>query len=200
MPFLMILKAFIAKYWKPLLMVVLPVAGFLLGRFMAPAPADRIVEKLHIEYVEKQVVVEHETVRVEVVRVKDTQVVERWHREKTETKTPDGAVVTREVEDRNIDSVVHDRENTVEVKVVTVETQVVVEKLVDREVVVDNRRNWRVAPMVGINIPKAIETQGLGIQSWVFGASAERRILGNVWGGVWANTTGTAGLQVGIEF
>jgi hypothetical protein len=72
----------------------------------------RVEEKVRVETVEKQVVVTHETVRVEVVKVKDSQVVERFHREKTETKSPDGTIVKKETEDRNVDTIVKEKENT----------------------------------------------------------------------------------------
>ncbi len=191
---------FVKEHWKGSLFVVLPVVAFCLGRYTTPQ-VEKIVERVRIEQVEKQVVVEHETVRVEVVKVKDTQVVERWHREKTETKAPDGTVVTKEVEDKNIDTVVHDKENNTEVKVVTVEKQVVVIQEKFTEKIIDNKRNFRVNALVGIS-PQI--TPVPMISSWAVGGEVDVRVLGPVWTGVWAMGTttgqGLGGLKLGVEF
>lgn len=191
---------FIKKYWQYLAMVVLLVVGFVAGANLNPQP-ERVVEKVRIEQVEKQVVVVQEKVRVEIVKVKDTQVVERWHREKTETKTPDGAVVTKEVEDKNIDTLVKEKENNVEVRVVEVEKQVVVIQKQETEKIIDNQKRFRVGLLVGVHpdilpVPK--------INSYAVGGELDVRIIGPVWIGAWGmgTTAGQAlgGLAAGVEF
>jgi hypothetical protein len=149
-----------------------------------------------------EVVVQHETVRVEVVKVRDTQVVERWHREKTETKTPDGAVVTKEVEDKNIDTVIHDKTQSETVKVVEVEKQVVVEKeRIVEKTITPVLAQWHVGVLGGIN-PSIIPVPM--VSSYFVGGEVERRILGPVFLGVWGagTTAGQAfgGLKLAAEF
>lgn len=158
-------------------------------------------ETVKVVEVEKQVVVQHESVRVEVVKVKDTQVVERWHREKTEVKSPDGTVTIKDVEDRNIDSVVKEQQNNTEVKVVTVEKQVVVEKEVEKiKTVTPVLAQWHVGVLAGIK-PQFLPTLGV---SYAIGGEVERRIAGPVFLGVWGmgttDGTGMGGLKAGIEF
>lgn len=137
----------------------------------------KVEEKLKVVEVEKQVVVEKEKVVVQVVKVKDTQVVERWHREKT--TSPDGTV--KEVEDKNIDSVVKEKENSTEVKVVEVEKQVVVEKQVDRVIKIDPvLAQWR----VGVSGGAQFLTAQLPAPVVVLGVDAERRIAGPIWVGL----------------
>ena len=191
---------FLKLHWKWVLIVVLPIAGFIGGRFLAPIP-ERIVEKVRIQEVVKEVVVIQEKVRIEIVKVKDTQVVERWHREKTETKTPDGAVVTKEVEDKNIDSIVHDRENSTEVKVVEVEKQVVVFKDKVTEKIIDNQRRFRVGLLVGVQ-PTILPAPM--VESYAVGGELDVRVIGPVWIGAWGmgTTAGKAmmGLAASVEF
>lgn len=158
----------------------------------------KIEEKVKVVEVTKEVVVVQEKVRVEVVKVKDTQVVERWHREK---KTlPDGTVT--EVEDRNIDATVKEKENTVEVKVVEVEKQVVVEKQVDRIIKIDPvLAAWR----VGVSGGAQFLTAQFPAPVVVLGLEAERRIAGPIWVGLGASTNAQLSAfdiraKVAIEF
>lgn len=134
----------------------------------------KVEEVIKVVEVTKEVVVVQEKVRVEVVKVKDTQVVERWHREKT--TSPDGT--TKEVEDRNIEAVVKEKENTVEVKVVEVTKEVVVEKLVDRVIKIDPvLAQWRVGAGGGVQFLANIFPEPTAI----LGLSGARRIAGPFW-------------------
>lgn len=157
----------------------------------------KIEEKIKTVDVIKEVVVVKEVVRVEVVKVKDTQVVERWHREKKTTTTPDGAVTTTETEDKNIDSIVKEKENSTQVKVVEVEKQVVVEKIVQVEVSkTPVLKDWHVGVTGGTELLAPVP---------VFGVEAERRIAGPFFLGAYGNfntqfTRGQVGLKVAIEF
>lgn len=172
--------------------VVFLLGGAGLGWGLKP-DVVKIEERLKTVEVEKQVVVVQEKVKIEVVKVKDTQVVERYRREKTQS--PDGTV--REVEERNIDSVVKEKETAVEVKVVEVEKQVVVEKEVERLVKIDPvLKDWHVGVLGGTELLVPVP---------VFGVEVERRIAGPFWLGVWGNANtqfnrGQVGLKVAIEF
>lgn len=183
----------IKQYWPYAVVLLVGVlGGAALGWGLKP-DVVKIEEKIKVVEVVKEVVVVQEKVRVEVVKVKDTQVVERWRREKTQS--PDGTI--KEIEERNIDSIIKEKENTVEVRVVEVTKEVVVEKLVDRVIKIDPvLANWHIGVMGGVQVPTIIP---------VVGVEAERRIAGPFWLGVWgtANTqfnAGQAGLKVAIEF
>lgn len=168
----------------------------------------KVEEKLKVVEVEKQVVVVKEVVKVEVVRVKDTQIVDRWRREKTETQMPDGTLTKREVEERNIDTVVKEKETKAEVKVVEVVKEVVVE----REKVVEKRTepvlpNWHAGALVGA-APRFDQPLATPV---MVGLEVERRVAGPVWLGGWAIggspvvggfalTNVAVGLKVGMEF
>jgi hypothetical protein len=158
------------------LSVVLFMGGSALGWYLKPEKV-RIEEKIRVEQVEKQVVVVQEKVRVEVVKVKDSQTAERYRKETVHS--PDGTV--RQTEERNIDTVVKEKENTVEVKVVEVEKQVVVEKQVEKLMKVDPvLPNWQVSLIGGVELPTPMP---------VVGVAVDRRIAGPFWVGVAAETT-----------
>lgn len=181
--------------------------GMVVGSFVKPDTV-KVEERIKVVEVVKEVVVEHETVRVEIVRVKDTQVVERWHREKTETKSPDGTVITKEIEDKNIDTLVKEKENSTELKVVEVIKEVVVTKEIEKEkIVTPVLAQWHLGVLVGVaprfDVPS--ETPLL------LGLEAERRLAGPVWLGAWVSggsplvggfklTNASVGLKVAIEF
>jgi len=163
--------------------------------------------QIKVVEVEKQVVVEHESVRVEIVKVKDVQVVDRWHREYEQTKSPDGTVITKETEDRNIDSIVKEKENNTEVKIVEVIKEIVVEKEVNKIVTVTPvLAQWHMGLMAGV----APRLDNVALTPVMVGIEVERRILGPVWVGAWGMAgspvtgfnvvNGTAGLKLGVEF
>jgi len=188
----MILKL-VKEHWvKVVVVCIVFVVGGAVGWYAKP-DIVKVEEKVKVVEVEKQVVVVQEHVRVEVVKVKDTQVVERWRREKTQF--PDGTI--KELEEKNIDSIVKEKENSVEVKVVEVEKQVIVEKQVDRVLKIDPvLAQWRISVMGGVQIPEIIP---------VVGASVDRRIVGPFWLGLYGNAntqfnSGQVGLKAGIEF
>jgi hypothetical protein len=186
---------------KALPYVVCAAVGVAVGWEVKPDRVE-IQERVRVEQVEKQVVVIQEQVRVEVVKVKDTQVVERWHREKTEERRPDGTVISKEVEDRNIDTVIHDRENKTEVRVVEVEKQVVVvQKETVEKVVRPVLADWKVGVLAGIQPQFRPE---LSLSNYVLGAEVDRRIAGPFWVGVWGTSSNsfqvTAGLKASVEF
>lgn len=197
-----IFKTYGPKLVPPLVCLVVGLAG---GWFLKP-DVVRVEEKIKVQEVVKEVVVVQEKVRVEVVKVKDTQVVERWHREKTSEAKPDGTVVTREVEDRNIDSIVKEKENSTQVKIVEVVKEVVVEKRVDVLVKTEPvLKDWRAGVLVGV-APK-FETL---FDSPMVGLEVERRIAGPLFVGLWGMAgsptsklevqNAAVGLKLGLEF
>ena len=187
--------------------VAVLVVGAAVGWQMKPTQVET-KETVKVVTVEKQVVVEHETVRVEVVRVKDTQVVDRTRTETTETKLPDGTTTKKVTEEKNIDSVIHDNTNSTQVKVVTVEKQIVVEKEVFKEKIVTLEPNkWHMGLLVGV----APRFDNPAATPLMLGLEVEHRFIGPVFLGGWVmagspvvggfNVTNAAvGLKVGLSF
>jgi len=178
--------------------LALLVVGIAIGWYLKPAQTQ-IQEKLKVVEVEKQVVVTHDVVKIQVVRVKDSQLLEKIHRETVTEKRPDGTVVTRSTEDKNIDSVVHDKENNTQVQVVTVEKQVIVKEQVDK-VIKPVLPNWSVGVMAGLQ-PSTSPT--FDLLHAVYGLEVRRRIVGPLWVGAWGHSgsqIGTYGLSLNLEF
>jgi len=201
------MSPFIFKYWKPLAVVAAIAGSFVAGRLLVPEqPArveykDRIVEKEVTTESQKAMMTAFENLRLEMEKVRETQVVERYHREVLETKLADGTYTKKVTVDKNIDSHTKETETKVEIKVVEVEKKVetirteYVDKVVEKNVIVDNKRNWRVSPMVGVDLKQILT----GVKV-VGGASVERRILGSIWLGGWGLSSGEAGIKAAVEF
>jgi len=135
----------------------------------------RVEEKIRVEYVEKQVVVVQE--KIVKVRVAEQKIA-------TRVKEPDGTVTSRTETTRLTDR--------------TKETDTAAkgsEVTLTREEAKPVRLDWRVGALVGYDVPR---------REVVYGASAERRIVGNLWGGAWGHSTAqgqaTAGLKLALEF
>lgn len=193
------LKPYIPYAVVALVFAVLGAAG---GWALKP-DVVRVEERVRVQEVEKQVVVTKESVRVEVVRVKDQQLQERYR--KQEVISSDGTV-TR-TEERNIDVAVHETNNKTEVKVVEVEKKVFVDRVVDRMIKVEPvLPNWNVGVLVGA----APRLDNLPSTPIMLGVVAERRLAGPVWAGLWAMggspvtqfqlTNVSAGIKLGVEF
>lgn len=196
------------NYGPKLLAVVVCVCiGILIGWQMKPDQV-KIEEKIKVVEVEKQVIVVQEKVKIEVVKVKDVQIVERYHREKTEEKKPDGTVVSREVEDRNIDSHTKEKETNVEVRVVEVEKQVVVER--EKEVfrkIDPVLAQWQVGVLGGASFGTSNFPLSTNV---ILGAEVERRIVGPLWAGIFISGESpvtqfqiqdvNVGIKIGMEF
>ena len=199
----------LTKKYVPKLLVILLIfcGGILLGWQIKPTEV-KVEEKIKVVEVGKQVVVIEEKVRVEVVKVKDVQIVERYRREKTEEKKPDGTIITRETEDRNIDSVLKEKETAVEVKVVEVEKQVIVEKEKEVYKKIDPvLAQWHVGVLAGASIGTTNFPTNTNV---LLGAEVERRIAGPFWAGVFVSGESpvsnfnvqdvNVGLKLAIEF
>lgn len=149
-----------------------------------------------------------ETLKIELQRVRETQVVEKYHREELETKLADGTYTKKVTVDKNIDSHTKEVETRVEIKVVEVEkkTETIktqyVDKIVEKEkIVTPILAQWHAGAILGINpslLPSPVVT------SYIVGAEVERRIIGPIFGGVWVagSTTGQAfgGIKLAVEF
>jgi hypothetical protein len=161
---------------------LLCVAGGIAIGWAAKPEVVRVEETVRVETVEKQVVAIQERVRVETVYVKEAVVVDRWHREKTSETKPDGTVIAKEVEDRNIDSHTSEHKTDTEVKVVEVTKEVVVTQEVVREIKTEPvLANWHFGIKAGAAPRFDIPTE----TAIMLGAEVEHRLFGPVWGGIW---------------
>lgn len=168
----------------------------------------KIVEKQVTTEAQKELLKSFEDLRVELQRVRETQVTEKYHREELETRLADGTYTRRVTVDKNIDSHTRETETKVEVKVVEVEKKVetVRTEFVNRTVEVEKKvepvlAQWHVGVFGGVNPRLLPSPQATG---WIVGGEIERRIVGPFFLGVWAAgiTTGQGmgGIKVGVEF
>jgi hypothetical protein len=91
-----------------------------------------------------------------------------------------------------------------EVKVV--ETKVV-DRVVDRVVTVEKEKivdaqkpQWKLTPMVGVNVRDFQISQSLTTGPLTYGGMAERRIVGPIFLGVWGMSSGSGGIAATVEF
>ncbi len=163
--------------------VVLALVGaFVGGRFSAPE---------QIRYEEHETLTTHEaTVYTKVLRVEvvkhETKVVVR-----DRIVSPDGTVREHEEERSSTDERAVTDAHEAETKTVEV--------FRDRDVVrtVTLRPDWRVGVLAGGSLQKPwLPIAG----PLVLGIQVDRRIIGGLSAGVWANTGGAAGLAVAFEF
>jgi len=169
---------------------------------------EKVVEKQVTTEAIKELMASFESLRVEMQKVRETQVVEKYHREELETKLADGTYTKKVTVDKNIDSHSKETETRVEVKVVEVEKRVetiktvTVDRIVEKEkIVTPDQKQWHVGVIAGLT-PQFLPAPT--VQNWVVGGEVERRIIGPVFLGLWgAGTTtgqGMGGLKVGFEF
>lgn len=175
------------------------VVAFAFGRYLVP-PNVVFKDQLKIVEVEHQVVAVQEKVRVEKVYIQEES--KRIHREEHTVAHPNGMVETRKTEDINVEKVV--KENGIQYVdreiIKEVEKRVDVEKLVEKKVEVQVRPDWRVTPLVGLDVPRAISNPVAAQSAIVFGGQVERRILGPISAGAWGLSNGNVGVAVSVEF
>lgn len=178
---------------KPLLVAAVPVAallGVIIGRYTAH-PRVETVEKVRVETQYKDRVVTktvHDVQTVHDVATR-TVTVTKW------AKAPDGTpVVTQETHQEKQSETKRDDRSAKHVDRVAEAQQTVVTLKTERPAL----PNWSVSLMPGVQFAgeKAVTLYGPG----VIGASVERRIVGPVWMGAWASTSGAAGVVLKGEF
>lgn len=175
--------------------LVLLTGGFVAGRYTT-TPKVITTETVKVVEVEKQVVVTQKEVEVKIVRVVEKST------DKTKVTTTatgkDGATTTTTTEREHIDTrVVTDTEG--KGKDTTVAQREAATQ-VDRTSVVkpvDNRPSWLVGAYAGGGFSGSNLIPGLPTWS-VIGVSAEKRILGPIWGGAWGDSRGSLGLKLTV--
>lgn len=203
------------RYWPYVLATVtVLLVGIGIGWSVKPdvvkvEEREKIVEKQVTTEAQKELMSAFESLRVEMEKVRETQVVEKYHREELETRLADGTYTKKVTVDKNIDSHTKESERVVEVKVVEVEKRVEVvrteylDRVVEKEkVVTPILAQWHVGVLAGVKPNLNPLTHG-GLQ---LGIEVERRIVGPVFLGVQvgASPTNFDGVQflgkVGFEF
>ena len=164
--------------------------GFSAGAFAGPERVEtREVEKL----VYRDLTVEQLTRGYAAVRT-ETRVVYR-NIVTTITVTPDAGTTTT-IADNSIERAGTEASTAlVEERVVYRDRDVIQEREVEKVVTV--RADWSVGAQVGATWKEP----GIPVYGpLVLGVTAERRIVGGVFGGLWFNTVGAGGVTVRAEF
>lgn len=180
------------------------VAGYSTGRYAVPAKVV-VTEKVHEVTVEKQVVVVQTKTEIQVVKVHDATKEQKIHRVVAETTNKDGSTTKTTTEDINVDSVVHDHDqtNSTEVRYVDKIVEKWQDKIVEKTTTKLAQPDWSVYAGVGISIPHFIGQGDLGVpgmQGLVVQAGVDRRILGPFWLGIFGNTQGVVGANLRFTF
>lgn len=187
--------------------LVIAGGGYAAGRYAAP---DKIVYQEKVKVVETEKVVA--TVETDKIlnALKQVSQQKDVHTTKTVVRAPDGTTTVKvETQDKSKTDTkveVQDKEKKTEVVIKEVEKEVVKEvtKTVERE-----RPSWAVSLLPGFDVAGALgagspytilPSDNYLLRHVVVGASLERRLIGPLSTGVWANTAGAGGLVLRLEF
>lgn len=169
-----------ARRWIAVAVAVLlvGVGAFSAGRFTAPLKTETRIEW-------RELTVEDLTRGYTFARTVNRTV----YRNVITTITPDAGTV---IADTSIE-----REGTDEHGADQLTTKRTTDTARERVTTVTLRPDWR----VGLQVGASLVTPALPITGpLVLGASVERRIVGGVSAGLWANTVGAGGASVSVEF
>lgn len=193
-----------------ILAVLLTAGGYAAGRWAQPAKVV-VTEKLHVETVEKQVVVVQKETQVQVVRVTDT--IRDQSTDTHTEKRPDGTVVT----DTHVRTAAETKTDTDTNK----DTKLATAKTLDLHQTTDQSKTtvtlthdnptWAFSLMPGFDVAGALghgspyslfpnSLDGVPLQHFVLGVGVDRRLLGPLYTGVWANSAGMAGITLRLQF
>jgi hypothetical protein len=183
---------------------VCAVVGWELGRKTTPARVEQVEV---VKEVVKEIEVVKVVTQVKVVKAKTTN-VDKEKETRIETK-PDGTSVTTIVE--------RDKTKIDERTVADLNQQIddlktkLAAKESEKKITTINAPNWAVDLQAGVSVPGLIGEKSVGLRlpgpvpDWVVvGASVQKRIGevfgANLYGGVWGNSQGAAGLSVRVTF
>lgn len=183
-------------------------AAFAGGRFTAQGPSVKEVVKTEVVEVEKEVIryVNVEVEKKVYVKGETRDVV----REVVIIKAPDGTETTKITETDKTKTTTASSNEVVKTETRVTERESESESKVDKVVVVDGMKaQWHVGIKIGAGGRLAIPAISPVMQ---FGVSAERRIVGPLWIGLWVDTqlslpapgippqAVTGGISVALEF
>ncbi len=182
--------------------------GYAAGRYASP---EKVVYTEKIKVVEKEVVVRVvETERV-LDALKNVSQQKNVKTKKVTVKAPDGTTTTTtETEDK---SKTDTQEKTKEAEKAKTAETVIKEVIVEKEVtktVERSRPNWSLALQPGFDFAGALgngspysllpASENFLLRHAILGVSVERRLLGPLSTGLWANTSGAGGITIRLEF
>ena len=195
--------------------LAIAVGSFAAGRYAAP---EKVVftEKIKVVEVEKTVTVSDtekilnalKTVQQQVSQQKDVKTT------KTVVKRPDGTVEVTVVKDdksktdSKTDTKVEVQEKDKKTEVIVREVEKVVEKEVTK-IIERERPSWALTLQPGFDFAGALgrgapysllPSDNYLLRHVVVGMSVERRLIGPLSTGVWANTSGAGGISLRLEF
>jgi hypothetical protein len=186
--------------------ILLVLLGYAFGRYGVPAKVV-VQEKLRVETVEKQVVVVQTKTEVQIVKVTD-----KTSALKTDIhveKRPDGTVVIDTHKSANIEQKASTETEVKKDHTASATTDI--HNVLDQTKITETDSNagskWSLTIMPGFDIPGALghETYSLipssiGVRHLVLGIAADRKLIGPLNTGVWANSSGAAGVSLRIQF
>lgn len=185
-------KRLVAEIVGALLLLLL---GIGIGHFKPVVKTQTVT----VTKTEVQTKVEYKD-RVQVQKVYVQVEKKHEHTETTTTKKPDGTVETKVVQDENTDT---DTDvNTTKDEQRQSTTNQTIKQDVKQKTLTLAQPNWRLTLGAGVDIPSTLlghEQGGIpGMRGFVLQAGVDRRIAGPVWMGLFGNTEGIVGLDLGL--
>jgi len=178
--------------------------GYAVGRYAAPTKTVVTTQTKVVTQVKEHVIVKHD-VQVKMVahKVYIRAKAQNTHTVTETTKKPDGTVVTKTTTDTSSSDVTANTEGKkTEAASHTVADKTEEKKQVatkkTKKVVENNRPNWAISPMVGVNLSGLKLTNP--VFKPVFGLQVERRIVGPFSVGAWGLSSGQVGVELTVRF
>ncbi len=188
--------------------VALFVGGGLVGRLSLPARVEYVNEKTHTETVKETTHI-HQEVDLALLMKQLSDVAEKKNvvTKKTTTREPSGKeIVVEEVVDTSTKNTHTDTSTKTDLKLKTDLTLLTDRLTVDKEFtrqVTSRRPDWVVGGQLGYSVPVLLgHSEGFSlspVRGAVVSVSVERRVLGPLLLGLWANTRGDVGVGVRLE-
>jgi hypothetical protein len=158
----------------------------------------------NVKIVQTEKIVEHEVIKVVEVERKVTEKnlneSKHIHKERVEETHLDGTKTVKETTDIGVERVVK------EVEIKYVDRTNTVEKIVEKQVLVNNSPDWTVSAKIGTS-PTELKPSLVVpyFDPLILGVEVQRRIAGPFKGGVWVNTTSklntlSGGVSASMEF
>ena len=209
--------SFVKNHFRPIVAVVLAVVifwvGYSVGHRRAPVQVREVEKRVEVQ---KQTMVVQQKVDISELKQVLTQYAQQVQKDVSTRRVivvnKDGSkTITEERTDKSktdtekaSDTKDAAASTTTTQKTVEVTKTVTVEKTVDRLVL--SKPNWLVGLQGGISLPHLIDGDAgpnylpYIPRQTVLGLTVDRRLLGGLYGGAWANTRGEAGLGLRLAF
>lgn len=182
--------------------------GYAAGRYASP---EKVVVTEKIKVVEKEVVVRVVETEKVLDAIKNVSQQKNIKTVKVTEKKPDGTVTVREEKSdtSKTDSQTKVKEEEKTKAAETIIKEVIVEKEVTKTIE-RSRPNWSLALQPGFDVAGALGygspysllpvSDNFLLRHAILGVSVERRLLGPLSTGLWANSSGAGGITIRLEF